>query len=85
MRTTIVLPDELLAEVKKRAAESNTTMTAIIEEAVRERLSRRERGRPAKQVSLTTYGSLGTQPGVDLNDSAAMLDLMEGDSVPDRR
>ncbi len=85
MRTTILLSDELLAEVKKLAAESNTTMTALIEDALRERLARRERSRHVKHVSLTTYGSGGTQPGVDLNDSAALLDLMEGSPVPDRR
>lgn len=85
MRTTINLPDDLLAQLKKLAAESRTTVTAIIEEALRERLARRRRKRQAYPVQPTTFGSEGLQPGVDLDDSAALLDLMEPPGVPDRR
>lgn len=41
MRTTIRLDDELLREAKRLAAETNQTLTAVIEEALRERLARR--------------------------------------------
>jgi hypothetical protein len=76
MRTTIHLPDDLLAQAKRAALESGTTLTAVIEEALRERLARREE-RPSKPVRVTTFGGSGLQPGVDLDDSAALLDLME--------
>jgi hypothetical protein len=33
-------------------------------------------------VSLTTVSGDGVQPGVDLDDSAALLDLMEAPSDP---
>lgn len=79
MRTTIHLPDDLLAEVKKLAAETHTTITAIVEDALRERLARRQQQRPARPVRLTTYGTGGLQPGVDLDDTAALLDLMESE------
>jgi hypothetical protein len=77
MRTTIHIPDDLLAEVKKLSAESHTTVTSLIEDALRERISRRRQRSRAKPLRLTTYGKGGLQPGVDLDDSAALLDLME--------
>jgi hypothetical protein len=76
MRTTINIPDDLLAEVKKLSAKSHTTLTALVEEALRERLSKRRQKPRAKPLRLTTYGEGGLQPGVDLDDSAALLDLM---------
>jgi hypothetical protein len=76
MRTTVYLPDELLTEIKKLAAESHTTVTAVIEDALRERLARRRKP-VARPVHLTTFGSGGLQPGSDLDDTAALLDLME--------
>jgi hypothetical protein len=76
MRTTIHLPDELLAQAKKAALESGQTLTAVIGEALRERLARRER-RSAPPVRVTTFGGSGLRPGVDLDDSATLLDLME--------
>ena len=76
MRTTIHLPDDLLAQAKRAALESGQTLTAVIQEALRERLARRGR-LPAAPVQLTTFGGSGLQPGVDLDDSAMLLDLME--------
>jgi hypothetical protein len=78
MRTTVYLPDDLLKEIKKLAAESHTTVTAIIEDALRERLGRRQRP-TVPPVHLTTFGGGGLQPGADLDDTAALLDLMESD------
>lgn len=85
MRTTIYISDDLFTEVKKLAAESHTTVTALIEDALRERLARRQKKPRLKSVQLTTYGKKGTQPGVDLDDAAALLDLMEGGRDTNRR
>lgn len=82
MRTTIHLPDDLLAEAKKLAADTRTTLTALIEDALREHLARRRRRRPTAPARLPTYGSGGVLPGVDLDDSAALLDLMESGRGP---
>ena len=35
------------------------------------------------QVDLPTFGEGGPQPGVDLDDSAALLDLQEGRDAAD--
>jgi len=77
MRTTIDLPDDLLANIKRLAAESKRPLRAIIEDALREVLGRRKSSRRSAPTKLTTYGKSGLQSGVDLDDSAALLDLMD--------
>lgn len=77
MRTTIRLDDDLLAAAKRRAAETGRTLTAVIEDALRRSLAERP-ARAGAAVDLPTYGGGGTLPGVDLDDSAALLEAMEG-------
>ena len=77
MPTTINLPDDLLAQIKKLAATSHSTVTALIEDALREALAKRRHKRQNGRVTLTTYGKKGLHHGVDLDDGAALLDLME--------
>lgn len=76
MRTTIRLDAGLLAEAKKAAAETGRTLTAVIEDALRERLARRKI-RPRPPVRLTTFRGDGLVPGIDLDDSATLQDAME--------
>lgn len=86
MRTTINLPDGLIAQAKRAALEDRTTLTAIIGNALREALSkRRRRSVPRKKFEIITYGEGGVLPGVDLSDTAALLDIMDGIDDPDRR
>lgn len=77
MRTTVRLDEHLLAEAKKRAAESGTTLTAVLEQALRESLARRSAVPKSRPVRLKTFKGTGLRPGVDLDDSAALLDLMD--------
>ena len=79
MRTTIRLDEQLLARAKKAAVESGTTLTAIIEEALREKLARRQQRDSRRRVRLKTFQGTGLRPGVDLDDTAALLDLMDGE------
>ena len=79
MRTTIHLSEGLMHDLKRYAAESRQTLRSIIEDAVREVLARRRKGtKPLKPVHLPTDGKGGLLPGVDLDNNAALLDLMEG-------
>jgi hypothetical protein len=82
MRTTIRLDDDLLVEVKQIAARSDKTLTSVIEDALREMLARRRKTEERTPVRLTTVSGGGLQPGVDLDDSAALLSLMEEFSDP---
>lgn len=77
MRTTINVDDGLLAEAKRRAAERGTTLTRVIEDALRETLSRTDES-PGGPFHTVTFGSGGLMPGVDLDDNAALLDLLDG-------
>lgn len=78
MRTTIRLPDDLLAAAKRHAAETGRTLTRVIEDALRAALARPGPQAELPDVALPTYGDGGLLPGVDLDDSAALLDRMEG-------
>ena len=82
MRTTIRLDDELLAQVKLLAAQSGKTMTAVIEDALREVLSRRQLQERRKPVRLTTVSGNGVLPGIDLDDTASLLATMEEHDDP---
>lgn len=77
MRTTIQLEDKLLEEAKAFAAESGRSLAAVIEDALYQMLSRRRRPVPKQRVKLKVHGRGGLQPGVDLDNTAAMLDLMD--------
>jgi hypothetical protein len=76
MRTTVRLDPHLLAAAKKHAAESGKTLTSVLEQALRESLARRD-SVPAKAVRLVTVKGGGVRAGVDLDDSASLLDLMD--------
>jgi hypothetical protein len=78
MRTTIRFDEQLLIQAKKLAAERGTTLTALLEDALRETLARRRSTPPRSRLRLTTFGRGGVQPHVDLDDTAALLDRMEG-------
>jgi hypothetical protein len=85
MRTTINLPDDLMTQIKKLALASNSTVTALIEETLREGLARRRRSRRSERTMLPIYGKQGPLPGVDLDDTASLLDVMESSGDPARR
>ncbi len=78
MRTTIKIDDRLLAEAKARAAASGRTLNAVVEDALREVLARRPSKDRARRIELPTFSGSQLLPGVDLDDSAALLALMEG-------
>lgn len=77
MRTTIRLDDALLGDAKRVAAENGMTLTAIIEESLRERLARNRAAPSGGPVRLATTGRGGVLPGIDLDDSASLADAMD--------
>jgi len=82
VRTTIRLDDELLAEVKRLAADTGRSMSEIVEDAVRASLARRHEPRPERRVELPTFRGNGVRAGVDLNSWASLLDVMEEEDAP---
>lgn len=78
MRTTISIDDRLLAQAKLEALERGTTLGAVVEDALRMNLAHKDHA-SGGPFHLTTVGGRGLQRGVDINDSAGLLDLMEED------
>ena len=58
MRTTVDLPDDLLAEAKVRAARERRTLSAVIGDALRASFARRPDVELSRPVELPTYGHL---------------------------
>ena len=77
MRTTLALDDRLLRSAKKRAAEEGTTLTRVIEEALRRHLAAPERSRKAFRLRLLAKRGRAV-PGVNLADRDALYERMEG-------
>lgn len=77
MRTTLNIDDDLYRRAKQEAARAGTTVSALLEEALRARLLRDDAPSDGEPVRLTTVGGSGVRPGVDLDDSAALLEHMD--------
>jgi hypothetical protein len=79
MRTTVRLDDALLARARKEAERRGVTLTALIEQGLKLVLRKPlEAGNRDPVVLPVSRARGGTLPGVDLDDSAALVDLMEG-------
>lgn len=52
MKTTLDLPDELLIEAKKRAAEERRTLRSLVEEGLRMVLSSKRSRRPGSRPKI---------------------------------
>ena len=62
--------------VKRRAIETDTTITGVIEEALRT-MVREPHDTDRPPLAITPYGKGGLRPGIDLDDSAALLELLD--------
>jgi hypothetical protein len=78
MRTTVTIDDALLAQAKRVAAETGRSLSAVVDDALKESLNRREENahRSTTVVLPTFDGRL--LPGIDLDNSAALRDVMDG-------
>ena len=79
MRTTVRLSDSLLERAKREAAKRGITLTALIEQGLQREMAKPGKKRVERQrvfLPICKQGG-GTLPGVDLDDSAALLDRME--------
>jgi len=80
MRTTVRLDAALLRAVKAEASRRGETVTALIERGLRLVLARSGRGASGRtRVRLpVSRATGGTRRGIDLDNSAAVLDVLEG-------
>jgi hypothetical protein len=78
MRTTVRLDPALMAKAKEESARTGETLTAMIERGLRLVLARprRNRRKTITRIPMSRAAG-GLRPGVNLDDSAALLDIME--------
>lgn len=77
MQMTIQIDDRLLAQATKLAREKGCDLSRLIEDTLRDKIALNPPAAPQPFVRLTTVSGGGVRPGVDLNNSAALLSLME--------
>ena len=78
MRTTVRLPDNLMLELKQEAQRRGGTVTALLEEGARQVLAQKADEHEMKLHRIPTFSSGGLLPGVDINNNAKLLDILDG-------
>ena len=76
MRTTIRINDDLLRRAKKHAADEGRSLTSLVEEGLALALSKPKNRRPEKVELPVSKASGGVLPGVDLNRSSDLEEVM---------
>ncbi len=78
-RTTVRLDDALLDQAKREAAQRGETLTGLIEQGLRLVLVQSHAKPRRRRVVLPICrAGGGTLPGVDLNDTSSLLDILDG-------
>jgi hypothetical protein len=74
MNTTVNLDDALLRAAKRRVAERGTTLTSVLEEALRELLTTPPR--PPQRLRMRVVGATRA-PAVDIADKDALYEFLD--------
>jgi hypothetical protein len=77
MRTTVNIDDHLLEQARALALHSRRPLGDVVDDALRLLMARNPE--QDRSVTLPTFGGSGLQPGVDLEDKAALLALLDED------
>ncbi len=76
MKTTVDLPDDLLIEAKKRAAEQRRPLRAILADGLRAELSKKAKSPGQRRRRLRWVTAKGGLPPVELADREKMSDWL---------
>lgn len=74
MKTTLMIPDPLMRRLKREAARRRTTISALVEQAIRTLLER-DPERPVELGALPSFR--GGRPKVDVANRDALHDVMD--------
>jgi hypothetical protein len=78
-RTTVRLDESLLDQAKAVARLQHKTLTRLIEEGLHRVLAGPAAKKPRRKIALPTgHESGGVLPGIDLNNSAGILAILDG-------
>lgn len=80
MKTTLDLDDALVTRAKTLAARKRTTLTRLVEEGLRLRMSAPAPARATTRIVLPVFmGGGGLRPGIDPSSNRSMLAAADGD------
>ena len=77
MRTTLVIPDELMVRARREAGRQGRSLSAWVTEAVARRLADLEEGGPQPRAAFALPRRAMGEPRVDLADRAALERAMD--------
>ncbi len=75
--SSIEIDDSLLQEISEMARVKGVSRDDLVRDLLWESILRRKAHRPERVILPTFEGGHSVQPGVDLNDSGALRDLMD--------
>jgi len=79
-RTTVRLPATLITQAKRKAAAEGRSLTALIEDGLRQVVSERAPADTAKRIMPpVSTATGGLMPGIDLNETAALQEAEDRD------
>jgi hypothetical protein len=85
-RTTVRLPEDLVARAKRKGLAEGRSLTALIEDGLRRVLDdRRPRHRDERTLPPVSSATGGLMAGVDLDNTAALQDMEDQEAAGRRR
>jgi hypothetical protein len=85
MRTTIVIDDQLLAQIKRRASESGKSVSRLIEQAVRLAMQAPPPSKRKDRFELVTFGAGGNFSRRNIDKTSALFEADDVDRFAARR
>jgi hypothetical protein len=85
VRTTLSIADEVLDYYRRVAAESRRSLSAVIEEGLRELAARRDAAKPKASGQFTIVGGEGLRPGITLDHNAGLRELLDEELPLEKR
>ena len=79
MKPVVQVDPKVFAEAQRLAEERGVSVETIVEQAVSDLAARTRRSTDPVRRELPTFGGTGVRPGVNLDRTSELLDLMEGD------
>jgi hypothetical protein len=77
MDTNIHLDDQLFTRVQEAAAATGQTVDAVIANALDKTLESQKKSLAGEKVRLVRNDKMKIKPGIDINNSAELRDIME--------
>jgi hypothetical protein len=85
MRTTITVDQGLLAQLKKRASESGTSVSRLVEQAIRLLMRTPPAARESQRFELVTFGGGGRFSRQNIDKTSVLVETDDIDRFAQRQ